>query len=253
MQKATYFISDIHLGVKGKYPSEERERRVSEWLLALPDIERLYLVGDIFDYWFEYKTVIPKGHLRWLSALLILRDRGVEIIALTGNHDLWLGTYLTEALDIPVVKGKAEVNHYGYDLLIAHGDGLGPGDYGYKWLKKALSNSFLQWLFARLHPNLGLWLMRTASASSRYYSEEEGQFLGADKEWLIQYSLRKSKESKKTYYIFGHRHLPIDYRLPDGSRSICLGDWLYYETYGRLDNRGFELCYANSLNGKVYG
>ena len=252
--KKVFFISDLHLGVDGKFSSKERELRICRWLKANVDqIEHLYLVGDIFDHWYEYKEVVPRGFIRWLGTLAELRDQGVPITAFTGNHDIWMYDYLTTELDIPIVRDPILIQHFGYDILIGHGDGLGPGDYGYKWMKKIFTNRICQWLFSRIHPNFSLWLMRKSSHTSRKYGADEGSF-NREKEWLVQYCERKIQSHNYDFFVFGHRHLPIYHTLSNQkSIYVNLGDWLNFETYAILDASGIQLLYHDDENGKIYG
>lgn len=253
-QKSVYFLSDLHLGVDGRYTSREREVRVCRLLRSVADdIGHLYLVGDIFDHWYEWREAVPRGFVRWFGVLAELRDAGVPITAFTGNHDVWLFDYLQEELDIVVERKPLAVEHFGRRLLIGHGDGLGPGDTGYKLLKKVFTNPLAQWLYSRLHPNFALRLMRSSSHTSRKYGDYEGQFI-AEQEWLVAYAERKIQSTPYDYLVFGHRHLPIRYPLSNGTSTyINLGEWLSFETYGVLTPQGFDLLYYDNPNGIIYG
>lgn len=242
--KKTFFASDFHLGLDQGLTSNERERLIVQWLEAsAPDMKTLYLVGDIWDYWFEYGQVIPKGYSRLLGCLGRLRDAGVTIYYFTGNHDMWMFRYLTDEFGIPIIRKPVIHEIDGKRFYIGHGDGLGPGDLGYKMIKKIFSNPVSQWLFARIHPNTGLRLMKFFSGTSRNHTHIEG-FLGAEKEWLIQHALEVLKQEKIDYFIFGHRHLPLDVDLGEsGARYINLGDWLQYNSYAEWDGAALTLCY----------
>ena len=238
----TYFASDFHLGVDGKETSAQRERRLVKWLEAISkDAEAIYLVGDLFDYWFEYKEAIPRGFVRILGKLAELKDRGVEIYAFTGNHDMWMFGYFEEELGIPVYRKPIRREINGKSFLIGHGDGLGPGDHGYQFIKKVFASPTSQWLFARIHPNSGIGLMKYFSGQSRDMTSVP-EFLGEEKEWLVQYAKDVLQQEHVDYFIFGHRHLPLDITLPNGtSRYINLGDWVTYYTYAVFDGNTLSL------------
>jgi UDP-2,3-diacylglucosamine hydrolase len=242
--KKIYFASDFHLGVDTPHESSiARERRIVSWLDAIaPDAAAIYLVGDLFDFWFEYKTVVPRGYVRLLGKLASLRDAGIPIYCFTGNHDMWMFDYFETELGIPVYRKPIVREHGGKTFFIGHGDGLGPGDRGYKMLKKIFANPVCQWLFARLHPNFGIGLANFWSGRSRLSNPSEEQFLGNDKEWLLLYANRKWREVKADFFIFGHRHLPLDCLLDNGtSRYINLGEWLNYHTYAVFDGQKLRL------------
>ena len=232
-----YFASDFHLGSDGFIASKEREKRIIRWLTSIQDeLEELYLVGDVFDYWFEYKSVIPKGFTRFLGKLSELTDGGVKVFFFTGNHDMWMFNYFTEELGIPVYRKPVLKEIKDKKFFIGHGDGLGPGDHGYKILKKVLGNRLCQWSYARLHPNFGLRLMKYFSKISRENEVEELEFLGVDKEWLIAFAESHAIENDVDYYIFGHRHLLLQYGLKN-QHSIYynIGDWLKFQSYLKFD------------------
>lgn len=243
--KKIYFASDFHLGIPDKATSRAREQRLCRWLDEISkDADRLYLVGDIFDAWFEYKHVVPKGHTRFLGKLAELSDKGLAIEAFTGNHDLWMRGYFEDELNIPVHHGPIRRTFNGKKFLIAHGDGLGPGDRGYKMLKKVLRNPFSQWLYRRIHPDTGVgmagWLSRLGPKHTEE-SEVKEEFLGPEKEWLVQFCLETLKQEQVDYFIFGHRHIAIEYPLPQGSLYVNLGDWLRYNSYAVFDGRDLKL------------
>ncbi len=241
--KKVYFASDLHLGIPDKATSIARERRFCRWLdIISKDAEQLYLVGDLFDMWFEYRNVVPKGHVRFLGKLAELRDNGLHIEAFTGNHDLWMRGYFQEELNIPVHHGPITREFNRKKLFIAHGDGLGPGDHGYKMLKKVLRSPLSQWLYRRVHPDTGVgvadWFSRLGSKHADGDAEKE--FL-AEKEWLVQFCLETLKTEHIDYFIFGHRHIAVTYPLNEYSTYINLGDWLRYDSYAVFDNDNLKL------------
>lgn len=244
-KKKTYFASDFHLGSDAKFTSRERERQLVQWLDQIKeDAEALYLVGDVFDFWFEYSTVVPKGYVRLLGKLAELRDDGLPIYFFIGNHDMWMFKYFEEEMGIPIYRKPIIREIHGKTFFIGHGDGLGPGDHGYKMIKKIFANPVCQWLFARLHPNFGIKLANFWSNKSREANKHENQFLGEDKEWLIAYCNRKLETLDIDYFVFGHRHLPIDHLLKNGkTRYVNLGDWLNFYSYAVYDGEELRLEY----------
>ncbi len=252
--KRTYFASDFHLGVDARLTSRERERQIVRWLDQIKaDAEAIYLVGDVFDFWFEYRTVVPKGYTRLLGKLAELRDSGIPIHFFTGNHDMWMFRYFEEELDIPIHRQPIRIDLHGKTFYIGHGDGLGPGDGGYKFLKKVFANPICQWLFARLHPNFGIGLAHFWSQRSRKANPPENRFFGESREWLLQYANEQLKTSYADFFIFGHRHLPIDYTLNNGtSRYINLGEWMHYNSYAVYDGKTLSLRFFENDNGVVF-
>ncbi|KAA3624320.1 MAG: UDP-2,3-diacylglucosamine diphosphatase [Bacteroidetes bacterium] len=244
-KKKTYFASDFHLGSDAKFTSRERERQLVRWLDQIKeDAEALYLVGDVFDFWFEYSTVVPKGYVRLLGKLAELRDNGLPVYFFIGNHDMWMFKYFEEEMGIPIYRKPIIREIHGKTFFIGHGDGLGPGDHGYKMIKKIFANPICQWLFARLHPNFGIKLANFWSSKSREANKHENEFLGEDKEWLIAYCNRKLETLDIDYFVFGHRHLPIDHLLKNGkTRYVNLGDWLNFYSYAVFDGEELKLEY----------
>lgn len=237
-----YFLSDFHLGVPNEKASREREIKIVDWLESiLPDVEELYILGDVFDFWFEYKHVVPRGYVRLLGKLAQIADAGVPIHFFTGNHDMWAFDYLTKEIGLKIYRKPISRIIGGKKFYIGHGDGLGPGDKGYKFIKKVFANKICQWMFARLHPNLGIGLANYWSRKSRGALDIEEKYLGDDKEWLYIYSKEVLSKEHFDYFIFGHRHLPINKNLGQGSTYINLGDWLRYCTYAVFDGEKLEL------------
>ncbi len=237
-----YFASDFHLGAHPRTQSPERERRIVRWLDRIKDdAKELFLMGDIFDFWFEYRTVVPKGYVRFLGKLAELADLGVKITLFKGNHDMWMFGYLKEQLGASIVDDELVLERDGKTFYLHHGDGLGPGDRKYKFLKRIFRSGLCQWLFARLHPNLGIGIAQRWSAHSRLASGGQETFFGEDNEWLAVYAKEVLKQRHIDYFVFGHRHLPLDIGLPDNSRYINLGEWINYNTYAVFDGRNLTL------------
>jgi UDP-2,3-diacylglucosamine hydrolase len=244
---AIYFASDFHLGVSARVSSREREDQVVAWLdhCWKTDAEGFYLVGDLFEFWFEWKEVVPRGYVRFFGKLAEIADAGIPVHIFTGNHDMWMKDYLETEIGVAMHWLPLRTQLMGHEMLIGHGDGLGPGDHGYKRLKRLFAARWAKWCYARLHPNFAMGLAFFFSGKSRSSQPPESEFLGADKEWLVAYSERKlSQDESLDFCVFGHRHLPIDYQLSNGhSRYVNLGEWLHYTSYGRLDKDGLELLY----------
>jgi UDP-2,3-diacylglucosamine hydrolase len=202
----------------------------------------IFIVGDLFDFWYEYKKVVPRGYVRLLGKLAELSDRGVQLHFFVGNHDMWMRDYFQQELNMPVYFEARDFTFNGRQFHVAHGDGLGPGDHGYKRLKKVFRNPVCQWLFGIFPPYLGIGLADYFSRKSRAKTgDTEEQFFGEDKEWLVIYAREQLKLRKMDYFIFGHRHLPIDLRLTNESRYLNLGDWIRYSTYAVFDGTDMEL------------
>jgi UDP-2,3-diacylglucosamine hydrolase len=241
--KKIYFASDFHLGVPDHATSVLREKRIVQWLDTIKgDAHSVFLLGDIFDFWFEYKQAIPRGFLRVQGKLAELRDAGLPIYFFTGNHDMWMFDYFPQELGIPVYRGLLTLKTAHQTLLIGHGDGLGPGDTTYKILKKFFNSSVCQWLFARLHPNFGMALARFWSRKSRINNmKREEQFHGEEKEFLLTYCKQLEKTHHHDFYIFGHRHLPLDLKVAENSRYVNTGEWVHFNTYAVYDGNQIEL------------
>jgi len=241
--KKIYFLSDFHLGAPDAASSLQREKQVVRFLDDIKkDAAEVFLVGDMFDFWYEYRKVVPKGFTRLLGKLAELSDAGIPMHFFVGNHDMWMKDYFLKELNIPIYFEPKEFERNGKKFLIGHGDGLGPGDKGYKFLKKIFRNPFCQWLFGILPPYFGMGLADYFSRRSRAQTgASEEVFLGEDKEWLIIYSTEVLKEKKVDFFVFGHRHLAIDYRISESSRYINLGDWIHYYTYDVFDGNNLQL------------
>ncbi len=243
--KKIYFLSDFHLGVPDHASSLKREKRIVRFLSEIKeDAAAIFIVGDLFDFWYEYKKVVPKGFVRILGKLAELTDSGIPLYFFVGNHDMWMDGYFEKELNIPVFYEPQHFEFNGRQFLVGHGDGLGPGDEGYKFLKKIFRNKMCQWLFGILPPYIGMGIAHHFSKSSRAATgEDDARFLGEDKEWLISYCRDMLQQKHYDFFIFGHRHLPIDFRLNDNSRYINLGDWIRYNSYAVFDGQSLELKY----------
>ena len=234
--KKIYFASDQHLGAPTPKASLPREKKFVAWLDTIKeDAGTIFLLGDLFDFWFEYKTVVPKGFVRVLGKLAELKDAGIDIYFFVGNHDLWMRDYFQKELNIPVFHKPQEFDINGKIFLIGHGDGLGPNDHGYKRMKKVFTFPFFKWLFRWLHPDIGVRLGHYFSVKNKLISgDEDARFLGKENEWLAQYCRRKLTEKHYDFFVFGHRHLPLEIELNNNSTYINLGDWIQYFTYGEF-------------------
>ncbi len=243
-----YFASDFHLGAPDYKSSLEREKKIVDWLNSIESsAQEIFLVGDIFDFWFEYKRVIPKGFVRLQGKIAELTDKGIPIHFFTGNHDMWMFDYLPQELGIKLHKAPISRTFFGKKVLIGHGDGLGPGDRGYKFLKRIFENKFCQWCFARLHPNFGMGIANYSSKKSRAATGNvDDIFKGKDNEWLVIYCEERLKTETFDYFIFGHRHLPLEIELSNNSMYFNLGDWLKHQTYLEIREEGVQMKKWNS-------
>ena len=242
--KKIYFASDVHLGAPALNNNRERELLFVKWLdLVKTDAEAIYLMGDIFDFWFEYKRAVPRGFTRVLGKLAEITDSGIPVHFFTGNHDIWVFDYLPTEVGVIVHRDIIKTELHGKKFFLGHGDGLGKYDKGYQFLKKIFTNRFLQWAFARFHPNFAIWMAHKWSGHSRLKNGtiEADTFRGEDKEWLVLYAKDELKKEHFDYFIFGHRHWPCDINLNAKSRYINTGDWVTHFTYAVLDNGTMEL------------
>jgi UDP-2,3-diacylglucosamine hydrolase len=241
--KKIYFLSDFHLGAPDYSSSLEREKRIIRFLdEAKKDADEIFILGDIFDFWFEYKHVVPRGFVRLLGKLAELTDSGLPVHVLIGNHDMWIFDYLPKETGVVIHREPIRRTWNGIECYIGHGDGLGPGDHGYKFIKRVFRSRLCQWLFARLHPNFGMGMGHFWSGTSRKKSyENDRKFLGTENEWLAIYCRDMLKSEHFDIFVFGHRHLPMDIQLNDKSRYINLGDWISNFTYAVLEDDRFLL------------
>ncbi len=248
--KKIYFLSDFHLGAPNAEASLVREKKIIKFLDGIKsDAAQIFIVGDLFDFWFEYKKVVPKGYVRILGKIAELTDAGIPVHFFVGNHDMWMKDYFQKELNVPVYFEPAKFEFNNKKFFIGHGDGLGPGDHGYKFIKKVFRNRFSNFLFGILPPYIGIALADYFSRKSRAQTGKVNEiFLGEDKEWLIIYCKEVLKDSHFDFLIFGHRHLPIDFNIKNkegqpNSRYINLGDWINYFSYAVFDGSDLELKY----------
>lgn len=247
--KKVFFVSDIHLGTPDYESSREREIKLVQWFERHePQAAAFYILGDLFDFWFEYSEVVPKGAIRILGKLAELRDKGIPVYFFKGNHDLWMFGYFEKELDIPVYSNPIQLTINNKKFLIGHGDGLGPKDLGFKRMKKIFTHPLCQKLFGFIHPDLGVKIARFWSRRSRISNGEIPleTFNGKENEWLYCYAEKKLEENHYDYFIFGHRHLPLDLKVKNNSQYINLGDWINYYSYAEFDGENLSLKYFDT-------
>lgn len=244
--KKIYFASDFHLGAPNHAKSLERERKICSWLDSIKtDAQMVFLVGDLFDFWFEYKHAVPKGYIRFLGKLAELSDMGIKLVIFTGNHDMWQRDYFEKELKAVINREPKTYLINDRKFLIGHGDGLGPGDYGYKILKKIFNNSIAKFMFGSLlHPSVGLKLGYLWAGHSWARHEKQKDvyvFETKEKEILYNYCEEIEAITHHDYYIFGHRHYKFDLKVGQNSRYINLGDWIKYNSFASFDGQNLEL------------
>jgi UDP-2,3-diacylglucosamine hydrolase len=241
--KKIYFASDFHLGVPTPEKSLAREKKIVRWLDEIKtDAAEIYLMGDLFDWWFEHKYTVPKGFVRLLGKIAEISDAGITVTVFTGNHDMWMFGYLEEELNVKIYRKPIVKEFNGKKFFLAHGDGLGPGDFWYKVYKWFFISPFWQWCFARLHPNFSMWLGNYFSRGSRIKKGDiDKKYLGDDKEYLVLFCKEQIKKEHFDYFIFGHRHLPLDIKVGENSRYINLGEWVNYTSYAVFDGAELSL------------
>jgi len=238
-----YFASDFHLGMHPADQSREREKKIVAWLNTIaPHAKELWLLGDIFDYWFEHKRVVPKGFVRFIGKLAELSDQGTRIHIFTGNHDTWFFDYFPEEIHATIHREPVVINLGSGKAFLAHGDGLDPGDRGYLFLKSIFNNRFLQWCWARIHPNGSAAFARWWSRKSRYSKGFVHPYKGDENEEQVIFAREKLKEDPEIdLFVFGHRHIPFETTIAPGKKVVCLGDWIESFTYGVFDGQEFRL------------
>ncbi|TAJ15202.1 UDP-2,3-diacylglucosamine diphosphatase [Marinilabiliaceae bacterium JC017] len=239
-----YFASDVHLGAPSVKDPQAHEKRFVAWLDEIKEsAEEIYLLGDIFDFWFEYQKVVPRGFVRFLGKLAELTDRGIPVHFFTGNHDIWIFDYLPRECGVTIYREPVIQEIEGKTFYLGHGDGLGDYDPQYNFLKAAFTNPFAQWLFARLHPNFGIGMATFWSRKSREKNlKSHGSvYLGDDKEWLVQYAKTVLEQNDIDYFVFGHRHVVREVPLTGVSKLIYLGDWVNSFSYAEFDGTSMQL------------
>ncbi|MCI4670631.1 MAG: UDP-2,3-diacylglucosamine diphosphatase [Bacteroidia bacterium] len=246
MSKNIYLVSDIHLGAPNPEKSLDREKLLVKWLNSIKDkAQAIYFVGDVFDFWFEYKHVVPKGFVRFLGKVGELADEGIDIHIFAGNHDLWYKDYLSSNLGVKIHHGAYHADFFGKKYYLAHGDGLGPGDTGYKLMKKVITHPISKWLFARIHPNFGIGL---ALGVSKHGGNHDYTQLG-EESWRYEMNPSLMVHSKEVYeaqgpfdyFIYGHRHAYVREKFEDKFEVFILGDWVHFFSYIEITENGPEL------------
>jgi UDP-2,3-diacylglucosamine hydrolase len=244
--KKIYFASDAHLGAPTIKNHRPHEKRFVDWLDSIKhDAREIYLMGDIFDFWYEYTHVVPRGHTRFLGKLCELTDSGIPVHFFTGNHDIWVFDYLPNETGVIVHKKPYLPVIDGKRFFLAHGDGLTPEEKNYKKLKAVFTNTLAQKLFHWLHPDIGIALARFWSRKSRKrnQSSETATYQGEENEWLIKFARKKLESEHFDYFIFGHRHVALEHQLTDNSRICYLGDWVNHFSYAQWDGEKLSLEY----------
>ena len=236
-----YFASDFHLLAPSHETSVERERKIVNWLKSIKNnAAAIFLVGDLFDFWFEYKHTVPKGAIRFLGCLAELVDEDIPLYVFSGNHDIWMFDYLEKELGIQILREPRVIVANQKKIFVAHGDGLGPGDTKFKILKKIFTNPICQWLFRWVHPDIGIKIALAWSRRSRA-NHAYDDLKGTEQEFLVKYARRKLTQAHYDGFVFGHRHIPIELQLNENSKYVNLGDWLMNYTYGTFDGQELKL------------
>jgi UDP-2,3-diacylglucosamine hydrolase len=248
MHPKIYFASDFHLGVPDHDSSLLREKKLVAWLeMARQDAAEIFLMGDLFDFWFEYKTAIPRGYARLLGKLAEITDAGIPVHLFRGNHDMWAFDYLTSELNIQLHRDPEFHEFYGKHFYLAHGDGLGPGDHGYKFIKMVFANKVNQWLFRLVHPDLGIrialfWSRRSRIAGNEKEKKVSDRNLDMIRERITVHSAQLLKQHPELdYLIYGHYHYPLVTPLTQEVTQVVLGDWIRHFTYAVFDGERLDL------------
>ena len=245
--KKIFFASDFHLGAPNKEGRRSREKKIIRWLETVEkEAAAILLVGDLFDFWFEYDHVVPKGFVRFLNKLAEFSDKGIPIYIFHGNHDMWMFDYLESEIGATVFSDPIHLKVNDKVLFVGHGDGLGPGDYTFKALRKVFRNKIAQWLFKWIHPDIGVGLANKWSSRSRINHTIEIQEINRENEWLFLYSKKLEADQHFDYYVFGHRHLPLTLDINKESTYINLGEWLNFNSFGVFDGTDFQIDYFES-------
>jgi len=241
-QRKIYFASDFHLGLSSGSPPAEREKKVVAWLDKIAaDADQIYLLGDIFDFWWEYKLVVPRGFTRFLGTLSAITDSGIPVHFFTGNHDMWTGDYLSKECGLTIHTGPMTTSFNGRRFHLAHGEGLGTRNAGFKLLLKIFRNKPLRAMYSALHPSLGVGFGHRWSLSSRLGKGITTGFMGEEKEDLVRYSRGVLEKEKIDYFIYGHRHLAMSLRISEGAEIVLLGDWITSSSFAEWDGNDLIL------------
>lgn len=251
--KNVYFLSDAHLGSRAIRHQRTQERRLVNFLESIKEkAAAIYLLGDMFDFWYEYKTVVPRGYTRFLGKLSELTDAGVEIHYFVGNHDLWMGDYLERECGVILHHAPAAIDLYGRIFYLAHGDGLGTKDRSFLFLRKVFRNKLCQRLFSALHPRWGMTFGLEWAKKSRLkrVDGKELEYMGEDKEELVQYAKEYLKNHPEiNAFVFGHRHIELHIRIAPQTDLFILGDWITEYTYAVFD--GEKMFLENFIEGET--
>jgi UDP-2,3-diacylglucosamine hydrolase len=253
--KKVYCISDMHLGFPDAAESRAREVQLIDWMESIAsDASDLFFVGDLFDFWFEYKRVVPKGFIRFLGKLAALADQGIRIHMFVGNHDLWMRDYFTSEFNARIytsfVEFEFQFSNNTTRVCMGHGDGIGPGDYGYKMLKKVFVNPIAQFLFRFLHPDVGIGLAHFWSGTRKKAAIKSGNVpFDPSTDYIVlaikeRYLADKQAQKDIKAYVCGHRHHPVCLPLDSAVNYYNLGDWFspnYMHAYIlKIEGSGFE-------------
>jgi len=259
--KSVYFVSDMHFGVPDRESTLMREKLFVSWLdLIAPDASDIYIVGDMFDFWFEWKHVIPKGYIRLFGKMAELSDMGIRFHFFTGNHDMWMFSYFQKELGAVIYPKDIITEIQNKTLYISHGDGLGPGDQGYKFIKKLFRNPVAQWLYARVHPNFAVWLALFFSRKSKYANIRKNEANSARKRKITDsqtvHAKKVLKHQQIDYFVFGHQHFPVSDQITESSVLFNIGNWLTDFTFlkmhnGYLHHLTFKNAIIEKYNGKL--
>ncbi|MCH5229190.1 MAG: UDP-2,3-diacylglucosamine diphosphatase [Muribaculaceae bacterium] len=243
MEKYTYFLSDLHLGAPYMEDSRDSEKRIVAFLDSISgSADTIYLMGDILDYWYEYRYVVPRGYVRFFGKLSQLSDSGVKIIWFKGNHDIWIFDYLPRELGIEVRDGWSIDEIYGKKVFLNHGDGVGKLEPSFKIIRSIFRNKFCQWMFAGIHPRWTVPFAYNWSAHSRKGGEQRGipdeKLLKNLRDFVDEFH---AGHPDINYYIFGHVHVFSREEIKDGCEMIVLGEWIHTFSYARMNTEGLEL------------
>jgi len=249
-----YFASDFHLGVPNEQASRERELKIVAWLdFIKADAAEVFLLGDVFDFWFEYAAVIPKGFIRLQGKLAELSDLGIKLYFFKGNHDMWVFDYFKKEFGMQVINDELIIERNGKRFFLHHGDGLGDGEANYKLLKNFFRSNFCQWFFARLHPNFGIGIANYWSGKSRLANNKKEGLMQVvyEEAWVKTfYNKLRLQQGSFNYVIIGHRHFPIEISLADGATYFNLGEWVNYTSYAVFDGKKVTLLNFNEQKTK---